>query len=219
MTSNQFNFIVILVLLSSLFVCPLTVIGEDIPIIASRISDVTEISIIDDIDLNKPNNTLFRINTTVEILNRCSENYTVYENADYYPKIVIGASFVNKSLDLEPRIISFDMGVDYTYAPALTTEYESLLFYINQSDLSYLPDGNYTVLRPISTLYPSNSELLPVQFQVSSGVAYYVYANFTNLTIPSNETASFIYSTLTGLLISSLLMIIRRAYKKNDRKT
>ena len=70
MMKKQFNFLVILVLLLTVLLIPLTVGSEDIPIIASRISDVTEISIINDIDLNKPNNTLFRINTTVEILNR-----------------------------------------------------------------------------------------------------------------------------------------------------
>ena len=218
MMKKQFNFLVILVLLLTVLLIPLTVGSEDIPIIASRISDVTEISIINDIDLNKPNNTLFRINTTVDILNRCSENFTVYENAEYYPKIVIGVSFVNQSLDLEPRIISFDAGTDYTYTPAITTEYESLLFYINQSDLPYLPDGNYTVLRPINTLYPSNAELLPVQFQVSFGVADFTYANFTVLTIPSDETVSSVHYLIFGLLFSFLIVLTRRASKFHEVK-
>ena len=103
--------------------------GEQ-PTIASRISEISEISIIQDSDLNEPNTTLFGINVTVEILNKAAENQTVTELNDYFPMVFINASFENQSLELERFGYVHPTIMKYTYQPGITVENSYIMFYI-----------------------------------------------------------------------------------------
>ncbi len=193
---------------------PNSLITGSTPTIASRISQITEISVTTDNSYDKPNTTLFRINVSVEILNRNTENYTVIETADYYPKIVINASFVNQTLGLEPIIISLNLGTEYIYQPAITEEYESIKFYINQTNLACLPDGNYTIIRPINTASKyvgiEAAEMLPTLIRVTSGITNITYANFTDLPLPEVSSAFTATLTTTFLLLISFFVMTRK---------
>ncbi len=208
--------LMVFVLLSFILLFPVGLVLTDQPVIASRISQITEISVITDSSYDKPNNTLFRINVSVEILNRNSENFTVYENADYDPKILINASFVNQTLGLEPIIICSNAGTEYTYPPAITKEYESIKFFINQSDLSCLPDGNYTIIRPINTAFNSgmgeSAEILPTLIQVTSGIVNITYTLFDYY--PTEQTDFTIILPLSILMLTLLVIHKNRKRKR-----
>ncbi len=122
-----------------------------IPVIASRISKISEIKVDDDLRYLRPNHTLFSFDAEVEILNRDDENQTVTEVGDFDPKVRICASLVNQSIEMIQEVSYFTGWNDFTYSPGITTEYEPIRVYINQSGLPHLPDGNYTLDRPINT--------------------------------------------------------------------
>ena len=215
---NKFSKFLVVTLITSILIFPsvLSVSGDE-PIIASRISEITEISVITDPNYNKPNTTLFSNNVTVEILNRDDENQTVTEVADCYPKVCINASFVNQSLELGPIALCDDLGTDFTYSPNITTEYEIVRFYINQSGLSQLPDGNYTLGRPINTASKYGvgepAEVLLTFIRVISGAINITYTNFTIQT-PPEVSLAFSSQLVTIFLISSAILVIKRKRTK-----
>lgn len=211
------KFLVITLIISTLiFPSALSVTG-DVSIIASRISEITEISVITGPESNKPNTTLFGINVTVEILNRDDENQTVVECADCYPKVCINASFVNQSLEMSPIAMCMNSVTYFTYPPSITTEYEVITFYINQSGLSQLPDGNYTLGRPINTASKYGAgepaEELLTTIQIIAGAINITYPNFTNQTLPEVSLA-FTTQFVVIALLSSAIFVVRRKRTK-----
>ncbi|NPD88907.1 MAG: hypothetical protein HGN29_09280 [Asgard group archaeon] len=165
-----------LLILPNVFVA----IGDQ-PVIASRIAEISEIAIID--QNYRSSSTLFGIKTDVEILNRGEENQTITESVELIPKIFINVSFVDKSLKLISLVWCHDMFMHYSYAPGITVEYEFIQFHINQTDLTQLPDGNYTLWRPI----PINTdvrlgnvigEAFPTVINVDGGILTIIYHSF-----------------------------------------
>lgn len=195
----------------------------DKPIIASRISEIIDISIITDPDYYEQNTTLFGIETEVEILNRDTVNRTVTEWAVCYPKVSFKADLNNQSLEMQTSTSCMDMGAIYTYQPNITIEYDFRMVYVNQSDLNYLPDGNYTLRRYIMYISDSNivlGEMLETTFHMNSGIINITYPHFDNPhTIPHNINVTG--ETGLTIVISSLLSLAfyvivmkARAYKK-----
>jgi len=164
-----------------------------------------------------PNHTLFSFDAEAEILNRDDENQTVVEVGDFDPKGRIYASLVNQSLEMIQEVSYFTGGTDFTYSPGITTEYEPGRLYINQSGLSHLPDGNYTLDRPINTAYKYGvgepAEVLLTFFQMISGIINITYANFTVLILPE-ETSAFSIQLTTIFLISIAILVVRRKRAK-----
>ena len=189
----------------------------DITVIASRVSKISEIKVDDNPRYLKPNHTLFSFDAEVEILNRGDENQTVTELGDFDPKVRIYASLVNKSIELIQKVSYSTAWTDFTYSPGITTEYEPVRLYINQSGLSHLPDGNYTLDRPINTAsrYGAGepAEALLTLFQMISGIINITYTNFTVLTIPEKTSAYSIQLT-TIFLISIAILVVRRKRTK-----
>ncbi len=214
--SMKKNLIVLIMLQLLLFSNAFSVHGE-IPVIASRVSVITEISvIIYSGDIN-PNKTLFSIDVVVEILNRDDENQTVIDLADIVPKVYINASFVNQSLEIEPINMYHSIGMEYNYLPGITREYETLEFYINQSSLTQLPDGNYSLFRPTNTAsklgYVDPAEILLTNITVTSGTMTFSYPDFVIYSIP--EVNSELTITLAvAFLISCAILVVRRRRTK-----
>jgi len=212
------NFLVISIIFCVL-VSPFVLIvrGEQSKIV-SRISDVSEITIIQDSELNKPNTTLFRMNLTVEILNKDIENQTVTELSDDYPKSAIKVTFENTSLELELILYVHLTIMRYTYVTGITTEYDSLYFYINQFNLTQLPDGNYTVWRPINTAYPlinsTTAEMLFTIIHVSSGELNISYSEFDYY--PTEVTSM---SVITVIVVSAMLSLMGMIKRRKTQKT
>ncbi|UJG43303.1 MAG: hypothetical protein K9W46_13135 [Candidatus Heimdallarchaeum endolithica] len=78
-----------------------------------------------------------------------------------------------------------------TYSPGITIENHSLKFYVNQTDLTYLPDGNYTLWRPIN-----EGEELPAIIIIKSGIINITYSSFGN-----QETEAVSFSLLSPLML------------------
>ena len=191
-------------------------VSGNLPVIASRISEVREFAVITDL-YNKPNSTLFGIGVTVEILNRVEENQTVVELSDFYPKVFINATLSNQTLVFDPLMIAHATIMRYSYAPGITVENSYVKFYINQSGLSQPQDGNYTLWRPINTGYIVNnitSLELPALIKLNSGIMNVTYIEFDYY--PTEQTNfSFALPLLSILLICTVIFAIR---KKNSNK-
>ncbi|MCE7741495.1 MAG: hypothetical protein GOP50_03465 [Candidatus Heimdallarchaeota archaeon] len=206
-------FLLLLLLLQGL----LRVNGE-IPVIASRVSGIIEISLVLFSGDIGPNKTLFNINVGVEVLNRETENYTGIDLSDCWPKVLINATFVNQSFELEQDIMCHATGMYYDYRPGITREYEKFEFYINQSDLTRLPDGNYTLWRPINTAsslgWVDPAEVLYTKIEISSGDLDIFYPDFGVFTIP--ELSIIFPLTLITTTVTLWVILLHR--KRKDRK-
>lgn len=207
------KFLVITLIIYTLFLpSVLSVKGEE-SIIASRISEISEISVIHDSGYNKPNTTLFGITVTVEILNKDAENQTVTESSDYYPKVFINASLENQSLEFERIGLAHATVMRYTYQPGITVEYDYVMFYINQTDLAQLPDGNYTLGRPINTasqwLNITAGEVLLTTIKVTSGEVNITYMDFDY-----NPTEVTSFSFIFPIVFLSLFSLMVSIYIK-----
>ncbi|MCE7737960.1 MAG: hypothetical protein KAU62_02205 [Candidatus Heimdallarchaeota archaeon] len=191
-------------------------VSGNLPVIASRVSEVSEIAVITNL-YNKPNSTLFGIGVTVEILNRAEENQTVVELSDFYPKVFINATLSNQTLVIDPLMIAHATIMHYSYAPGITVEHSYVKFYINQSGLSQPEDGNYTLWRPINTGYFVNNITtleLPALIKMNSGNMNVTYIEFDYY--PTEQTnVSFALPLLSILLICTVIFAIR---KKNSNK-
>ncbi len=204
-----------LIVFTLLLPCVLVVEGEE-STIASRVSEISEVSELHNSYFSKPNTTLFGINVTVEILNKETENQTVTEISDYLPKVIINASLENQSLEFERLGYVHSTVMKHTYQPGITVEYSYVMFYINQTDLDQLPDGNYTLWRPINTAYQwlntTKAEVLLTTINVSSGVLNITYIEFDYN--PTEVTSiSFIFPIVFFLLFS--LMVANNTRKKS----
>jgi hypothetical protein len=146
--------------------------GEQ-PVISSRISEITEIVVNSKPSIERPQSTEFIIKVKTEILNRDDENHSITVAADCYPKVWIKAEFDNDSLELEQIIWCSDLSKIYIYPPGITEEVEGLNFYINQTGLSHLPDGNYTLHRTIPEGVQYKTEII-----ANSGLIKIIYHSF-----------------------------------------
>ncbi|MHA1220046.1 MAG: hypothetical protein ACTSO5_15405 [Candidatus Heimdallarchaeaceae archaeon] len=185
------------------------------PVITSRISEVSEIAVIAD-PYNDPNATLFGITVTVEILNRAEENQTVIELSDFFPKVFINATLTNQSLEFEFLAYAHATIMIYYYQPGITVEHSYVRFYINQTGLSKLPDGNYTLWRPINTAYIINNittTKLPTIITMNSGVMNINYTNFTNYT-PTQTNTDKVSLSFTIPIITLLISVITISLRK-----
>ncbi|MHA1829538.1 MAG: hypothetical protein ACTSX6_12940 [Candidatus Heimdallarchaeaceae archaeon] len=187
----------------------------DVPVIASRISKIDEnFSIHSSGRYYKPNNTLFSLNIEEEILNRAGENQTVVEAADCDTKACINASFVNQSLEMEPIGLCLNIPAYYTYPPGITKEYETIMFYINQTGLTQLPDGNYTLGRPINTAakygFGEPAEVLVTRISIIDGVWNISYPNFTVYPVPELSSTITLPVVVTFLFSYAIAVVRRR---------
>ena len=197
------------------------VVSGDKPIIASRISEIIEVTVITDPDYYKPNTTFFGIETEVEILNRDTKNQTVIEAADCYPKVNLNATLVDQSLEIKRISSCMDMFTVYFYQPNITVESDFLRFYINQTGLSYLPDGNYTLWRYIE--YGSAAvgigtpgEMLLTFISMNSGIMNITYSYFDNPhTIEISLTLMF--PIMFPIAFLAIFPQIATIYKKRKR--
>ncbi|MCE7747790.1 MAG: hypothetical protein GPJ51_05295 [Candidatus Heimdallarchaeota archaeon] len=206
-----------LIVLTLLFPYTMVVEGEE-STIASRISEISEVSVLHNSYFSEPNTTLFGINVTVEILNKEAENQTVTEISDYIPKVFINASLENQSLEFERLGYVHSTVMKYTYQPSITVEYSYVVFYINQTDLPYLPNGNYTLWRPINTAYQwlntTKAEVLMTIITVTSGVLNITYPSFNY-----GPTDNVTFSSISSLVFLSLCLypIIRFRRRRKPR--
>ena len=81
-------------LITSVIICIVVfpselLVSGDKPVIASRVSEIIDITISTEPDYYKPNNTVFCIESKVEILNRDNKTQTVIEQADCYPSLPV----------------------------------------------------------------------------------------------------------------------------------
>ncbi len=146
------------------------VIGEE-PFLTSRISEITEIT--NSLDSDNPdyfaNYTKFRITAEAEILNQADKNQTIIA-PDL--KLWINASFVNHSLKLELDAMGVGMIYYETFSPGITVETLAVSAFVNQTGLTQLPDGNYTLWRRIE------GEELLTTISVTSGILNITYSSF-----------------------------------------
>ena len=223
------KFLIVTVMIQLLILSNVLVVIGDQPVIASRISEISEIAII---DLSyQSSSTLFEIKTKVEILNRGEENQTITESCILDPQVFVNASFEDKSLELNSIGWCFDMFISYSYAPGITVEYEVVKFYINQTDLTQLPDGNYTLWRPIPStgVRPGNvvGEAFPTIITVNAGIITIIYHSFyynyteevssENNNTENNGTDETIFSLAFSLVFIFFLSFMISVYKR--RKT
>ena len=197
-------------------------VSGDKPVIASRISEIIDVSVITDPDYYKPNNTVFGIETEVEILNRDTKNQTVVEAADCYPKVNLNATLVDQSLEIDRISYCMDMFTMYYYQPNITVEYDLMMFYINQTGLSYLPDGNYTLWRYIRygsaiDIYGTPGEILLTFISMNSGIMNVTYSYFDNPhTNGTSLTTTF--PLMFPIAFLAIFSQIAAIYKKRKHK-
>ncbi|TET77635.1 MAG: hypothetical protein E3J43_05630 [Candidatus Heimdallarchaeota archaeon] len=176
-----------------------------LPVIASRVSKINEIVVIPNPDYNVPNVTLYGIDVDVEILNRADENQTIVELAILDPKVFIDATFVNQSLEFEAVAIGFNQVKRYSYQSGITTENDYVVFYINQANMTQLPDGNYTLYRPIFWESPELSfapgETLQTNVTVTSSIVNITYPSFNY-----DPTDNVTFSSISSLVFLSLCL-------------
>jgi len=214
-------------LITSVIICivvfpSVLVASGDKPVIASRISEIIGVTVITDPDYYKPNNTLFCIESEVEILNRDNKTQTVIEAADCYPKVYLNATLVDQSLEIERISSCMDMFTVYFYQPNITVEYDFLMFYINQTGLSHLPDGNYTLWRCIE--YGSAAvgigtpgEMLLTFISMDSGIMNVTYSYFDNP--HTNEVSlTLMYPIMFPIAFLAIFSQIAAIYKKRKHK-
>ena len=195
-------------------------VNGDQPVIASRISRIIYISVITDPDFYKPNNTLFGIEAEVEILNRDTENQKVIELSDLTTKVFINASFVNQSLEIEQIVYAHATIMHYSYQPGITVEHTFIRAYINQTGLSHLPDGNYTLWRPIEMGTNINDiapgEQLITVITMKSGIMNITHSLFDIIEQPTEQPTDEVkFSPIISLVFISLssyviIVILRR---------
>jgi hypothetical protein len=187
------KFLVVSIIIPMLIIPTALSVNGDQPVIASRISRIIYITVITDPDFYKSNNTLFGIEVDVEILNKDTENQTVIELSDFTTKVLINASFVNQSLVIEQIIYAHATIMHYSYQPGITVEHDLILFYINQTGLSHLPDGNYTLWRPIDigTVFNPNDiapgEQLITVITMKSGTMNITHSYFDIIEQPTEQ--------------------------------
>lgn len=200
--------IMLFVFLQLLLLPNISNVEGEYTVISSRVSLISDISINSHPNFFLPNTTQFTLNATVEILNRDDQNQSVIESSDISPKVFLNASFVNQSLELEVRKISNPSVTIYSYLPGITVEVNPMIFYINQTGLPFLPDGNYTFWRPInmgtqlSNMTPGDA--FEVILHMSSGAMNITYIPF-DYTV-SEYTALSIIFPITTLLVVPLLI-------------
>lgn len=210
-----------LIVLTLLLTYTMVVEGEE-STIASRISEISEVSVLHNSYFSEPNTTLFGINVTVEILNKEAENQTVTEISDYIPKVFINASLENQSLEFEQLGYVHSTVMKYTYQLGITVEYSYVVFYINQTDLDQLPNGNYTLWRPINTAYQwlntTKAEVLMTIITVTSGVLNITYMDFDYN--PTEVTSTSFMTPIVFFLLFSLMVAsnIRRKSLYNQKE-
>lgn len=210
-----------------MFILPTVLsVNGDQPVIASRISRIIYITVIADPDFYKPNITVFGIEVDVEILNRDTENQTVIELSDFTTKVLINASFVNQSLVIEQIIYAHATIMHYSYQPGITVEHDLILFYINQTGLSHLPDGNYTLWRPIDigTVFNPNDitpgEQLITVITMKSGIMNITHSYFDIAEQPTEQPTDeakfpLIFSLVFISLSSYVVIVILRRKRRN----
>jgi hypothetical protein len=190
------------------------------PIISSRVSEITEIAVSTSSGLDKPDSTEFEIKAVVEILNRGDENYSLTVGVDCFPKVRVNVVFVNKSLSYEQGIWCQDMSRTYIYPPGITVEPGDTSFYINQTGLTQLPDGNYTLHRAISVGKQYKTIIL-----VNSGVMEIIYNSFyynrTEADNPENNTDNTdetYFLLISPILFSIFVICAKTVYSKRRTK-
>jgi hypothetical protein len=182
--------------------------GEQ-PVFSSRISEISEIIVKSTSNLDKPHITEFAIRTKVEILNSGEENNSYTESCIYYPRIRINAVFVNKSLGLSQIIWCGEMVSTYTYPPGITEELEEIRFYINQTGLTQLPDGNYTIYFPL----PEGKEYDAIIVVTSAEIeiiyhSFYYNRTEENITETNDQTTEETHFFLEVSLIAFLTSVL-----------
>ncbi|MHA1690616.1 MAG: hypothetical protein ACTSU7_03160 [Candidatus Heimdallarchaeaceae archaeon] len=189
-----------------------------LPLVASRVSKINEIVVIPNPDFQIPNVTLYGIDVDVEILNREDENLTVVELAILDPKVFIEAKFVNQSLEFEAMAIAFAQVKRYSYQSGITAENDYVVFYINQANMTQLPDGNYTLYRPIFWESSEHSivtgESLQTNITVTFGIVNITYANFSYL-----STDNVTFSNISSLVFLSLCLYPIIRFRRRRRKS
>lgn len=172
--------------------------GEE-PVLTSRISEITEIT--NSLDSDNPdyfaNYTKFRITTEVEILNQADKNQTIIA-PDL--KLWINASFVNHSLKLELDTMGVGMIYYETFSPGITVETHAVSAFVNQTCLTQLPDGNYTLWRRIE------GEELLTTISVTSGTMNITYSSFDFQ--PTDEVKFPSIFSLAFISLSSYVVIV-----------
>jgi len=126
------------------------------------------------------------------------------------------AKFVNQSLEFEVMAIAFAQVKRCSYQSGITAENDYVVFYINQANMTQLPDGNYT--RPIFWESPELSivtgETLQTNITVTFGIVNITYTNF-NYQSTDNVTFSNISSPV--ILSLCLYLIIRFRRRRKSR--
>ena len=220
------NKLLIKFLITSVTICIVVFPSEilaigDKPVIASRISEIIEVTVITDPDYYKPNTTLFRIETEVEILNRDTKNQTVVEDAICYPKVNLNATLVNQSLEIDRMGSCMDMFAMYYYQPNITVEYDFMRFYINQAGLSHLPDGNYTLWRYIefgsAVVDGTPGEILLTFISMNSGIMNVTYSYFDNPHINGTSLTNM-FPLFIPIAFLAIFSQIAAIYKKRKHK-
>ena len=211
-----------LLLISSIvFSNILSTYGEQ-NVFSSRISEISEIIVKSTPSLDRPQITEFAIRTKVEILNSGEENNSYTDSCIYYPRIRINAVFVNKSLGLEQIIWCGDLVWTYTYPPGITEEIEEIAFYINQTGLTRLPDGNYTINFPL----PEGKEYAAIIVVDSAEIEiiyHSFYYNRTEEIITENnnqsteETDIMLEISLISIFVSVTLARVIAIYSRKRR--
>lgn len=187
-------------------------------IISSRVSLISDITINSYPNFFRPNTTQFSLNATVEILNRDDKNQSIIESSDVSPMVNLNASLVNQSLGLEVLIISHETIMEYSYLPGITVEKHPMIFYFNQTDLPYLPDGNYTFWRPIN-MVTQTSEITPGEallaiIHMNSGIMNITYTQFY---YNPTEQTNFLFVLPLSILMLIILEIHSKKRKRRNR--
>ncbi|TFG08486.1 hypothetical protein EU534_02775 [Candidatus Heimdallarchaeota archaeon] len=203
----------VFVLLHLLILTNIASVGGEITSISSRVSLLSDFSINSFPIIFRPNTTQFSLNVSAEILNRDDQNLTVFQ-PNTIPYVRLNVSLVNQSLELDVR--GFDTGSIDTcpYAPGITTEVHPMFLYVNQTDLLYLPDGNYTFWRPITFETPSytliHGKAYEAVLRMSSGIMNITYIEFDYS--PTEQTLLSILFPLTTTI--TILAIYQKRRKK-----
>jgi hypothetical protein len=218
MIEKSVKFLVISIFIPILVFPSILSVHGYLPLVSSRVSKINEIVVIPNPDFHIPNVTLYGIDVDVEILNREDENLTVVELAILDPKVFIEAKFVNQSLEFEAMAIAFAQVKRYSYQPGITAENDYVVFYINQANMTQLPDGNYTLYRPIfwesSELSIVKGETLRTNITVTFGIVNITYANFSYL-----STDNVTFSNISSLVIFSLCLYPIIRFRRRRRKS
>ena len=220
------KFLIVSIIIPMLIFPTALSVNGDQPAITSRISRIIYITVIADSDFYKPNITVFGIEVDVEILNRDTENQTVIELSDFTTKVLINASFVNQSLVIEQIIYAHATIMHYSYQPGITVEHDLILFYINQTGLSHLPDGNYTLWRPIDidTVFNPDDitpgEQLITVITMKSGIMNITHSYFDIAEQPTEQPTDeakfpLIFSLVFISLSSYVFIVILRRKRRN----